>query len=114
MRTSIDCSVWGRRGLSLFRVTITGDGLKLRIEGAVPVDAGFVKNEFVFAACKKEASECAIQQVRKKLEQQVAAGGVVLVDVRIAVDEVYRSMMFWKLLRQEGFIFFPRSNASTE
>lgn len=100
--------------MSLFRVTMTGHGLQLRMENAAPVDAGFVKNEFVLAESEDEASRRAIEQVREQLQQQAEAGGLVLKGVGIEVDEVARSMKFWKLVQQEGFVFFPQDEAKTE
>jgi len=98
--------------LSLFRVTMTGHGLQLRIENAAPVDAGFVKTEFVLAESEDEASRHAIELVRTQLQRQADEGGLVLKSVDIEVDEVARSMKFWKLMQKEGFVFFPEKEAT--
>ncbi len=100
--------------MTLFRVTMTGCGLQLWMENAAPVDAGFVKSEFVLAESENEASRRAVEQVRTQLQQQAEAGGLVLKGVGIEVDEVARSMKFWRLAQQEGFVFFPQNEARTQ
>lgn len=100
--------------MSLFRVTMTGHGVQLQMENAAPVDAGFVKNEYVHAESENEATKRAVEQVRSQLQKQADAGGLVLKDVGIEVNEVARSMKFWKLVQQEGFVFFPQEGAGTD
>jgi hypothetical protein len=99
--------------MSLFRVTMTGRGLQLRGESAAPVDAGFVKNEFVLVESATEASKRAVEQVHAQLRQQAAAGGLLLKSISIEIDQVARSIKFWKLVQQEGFVFFPEESQSS-
>ena len=96
--------------MHLFRVTMTGLGFQLRMENAAPIDAGFVKNHFVLANSAEEAGRRAIDQVQMHLRAQAEAGGVLLKDVSIEVDEIARSKRFWKLVQQEGFVFFPQES----
>ena len=100
--------------MSLYRVTMTGLGLKLRMEDGAAVDVGFVKNEFVVAESEDNACSRATAQVKLKLQQQAHEGGLVLMDVDVKVDEVVRSLKFWKLVQQEGFIFFPQKQTTAE
>jgi hypothetical protein len=93
---------------------MTGHGLQLMIENAAPVDAGFVKNEFVLAESEDQARKRAVEQVRLQLRQQADAGGVLLKCVDIDVDEVARSTKFWKLIQQEGFVFFRQDEGPSE
>ena len=95
-------------------MTMTGRGLQLRMENAALVNAGFVKNEFVLAATKDEASRRAIEEVRGQLRQQAVDGGLSLARVDIEVDEVAPSLKFWKLGQQEGFVFFPHDEAGAK
>ena len=97
--------------MKLFRVTLSGHGLQLRMENAAPTDVGFVKNEYVLAESANEARKRAIEHVRSELQQQSDAGGLVLTRVGLEIDEVVHSMKFWKLIHQEGFVFFPRERA---
>ena len=66
-----------------------------------------MKNEFVLAESEDEASRRAVEQVRAQLKQQADAGGLVLKGVAIEIDQVARSMKFWKLAQQEGFGVLP-------
>ena len=45
--------------------------------------------------------------MRAKLDQQMKDGGLALDDVSIHVEQIIWSRKYWKLARQEGFIFFP-------
>lgn len=92
---------------------MTGGGLKLRMSDSKLTDVGFVKNEFVLANSEVEAIRRAFERVRTLLTQQVDAGGLVIEVLNIEVDEVGRSNKFWKLVQQEGFIFFPKGEASS-
>lgn len=100
--------------MNLFRVTMTGHGLQLCLGNAAPVDVGFVKNQFVLAESGQGASRKAIEQMRFQLQQQADAGGLVLKSIDIEIDEIIRTMKFWKLVQQEGFIFFPKEKVPGE
>lgn len=100
--------------MNLYRVTMTGCGLKLRMEDGAAIEVGFVKNEFVVAESEDNACSRATTQVQLRLQRQAREGGLVLMDVDVKVDEVVRSLKFWKLVQQEGFIFFPQEQATME
>ena len=97
--------------MNLFLVTLSGDGFRLVLEDKPPVEAGFVKNMFVIATDSERARQRAIEDVRKKIDEQAYGGGIVLGDININVDNVSSSLMFWKIINPEGFVFFPIDNA---
>lgn len=100
--------------MNLFRVTLTGCGLRLCMENASPADVGFVKNEYVVAESKTEATTRAIERVKGALQTRVDEGGVAINRLDIRVDEVVGTLQFWKVLFHEGFVFFPRENESVD
>lgn len=91
---------------SLYRVTVSGSGLQLWMEGsAAPLCAGFVKNEYVIASSEVQASRRAVERVGARLQRQVDAGALVRRCGEVDVDRVARSSQYWKLLLPEGFVF---------
>jgi hypothetical protein len=88
--------------------------LQLRVDDGLPVDAGFVKNEFVVAHSEAEARSRAIRQVRDRLQKQADEGRLVLKSVDLEVDEISSSLKLWKLAQQEGFVFFPEEKRATD
>lgn len=93
--------------MNFFLVMLTGHGLQLRMENSESIDAGFVKNEFIFAKSVDEAIQHATQRVRSQLQQQAQANGLIIMNLTIDVEEIAPSMKFWKLWQKEGFVFFP-------
>jgi hypothetical protein len=91
---------------ALYRVTLSGQGLQMWIEGSpVPVSAGFVKNEFVLASSEVQASRRAVQRVGARLQQQLETGALVRGGSEVDVDRVARSSQYWKLLLPEEFVY---------
>jgi hypothetical protein len=91
----------------LFQITISGQDLRLLWEDGTSLGAGFIKNEYMLARSETDAAEGAVRQVRARLQKLAAGGGLALADLRLEVDEVVRSASLWKLVRPEGFVFFP-------
>lgn len=92
--------------LELFHVTVSGKGFRLVIEGEDNNNSGFIKNEYVISSTGTEACQRAIDQVRRRIIERQTNGGIVIKNLDIWVDNVEKSFKFWKLINQEGFIFY--------
>jgi hypothetical protein len=85
---------------------MTGRGLRWSADGGGLAISGFVKNQYVLAATENQAKTRAIDRVRARLQGQGDAVGLAIGSVSIKVDAVARSLKYWKLVQQEGFVFF--------
>lgn len=89
----------------LFKVNVEGDGMEMVISGD-STRVGFFKNHYVLAHSRSDASELALEAVKRAIKEQEQLGALKLFQARIAVTEVIESVNYLKLIFQEGFVFF--------
>jgi len=71
----------------------------------VLVSHGFYRNEYVLATSKEKAASIAIAKTLKKFQKRMPE----FIDGRplhINANKVTAGMPFWRLFRNEGFVFF--------
>lgn len=95
----------------LFLVTVSGEGIKLHMENASPIDAGFIKNEVVLAISPNQAASQAVETVTARLRKQASEGGLLIDALSIHVDDTLPTFRFWKLLLPDGFVFYPKEES---
>lgn len=88
----------------MFHVRCSGEPVIVDISGN-PTQVGFEKNEYVWACNEVQACRLAVSNVMKKLKK-----------INLKEDEgetfvpriafVNKSMAYWKVLRNEGFVFY--------
>ena len=70
------------------------------------VPCGFVKNEYIWAASEAEAIGKAKQRVLSRLSENPSIHTLNDVPISIDSEEVESGIPLWKLLSNEGFIFY--------
>lgn len=88
--------------IEVFRVYLVGEPLLLA-EGLQ--ELGFYRNEYVASSSEGRA----IAAAKVKTMERLGSQGVKFIDGRplvLRVEEVEGGMPLWRLLRNEGFIFF--------
>ena len=98
----------------LFRLLISGEGVRLNRHGAAPLDVDFATTAFVFATSDSDARRRGIKHICKRLKRQAAIGAIVLDDVKVEVEEVKPARNVWRFVRQGGFTFYRRDDTATE
>mgnify|MGYP006952624008 CR=1 FL=1 len=91
--------------MTVFRVMLNGARCVMQ-SGDEDVPCGFVKNEYVWAASESEAIEKAKQSVLSKLGKNSAIHTLSDLPILLEAEEVESRVAIWKLLSNEGFIFY--------
>jgi hypothetical protein len=89
--------------IQVFCIQLVGEPLILS-EGTEEV--GFYRNEYVVAQSEEDAIAAAKRKAMKRLKRK-AARFVEGKPFTLKVERVKLGMPFWRLLRNEGFLFFP-------
>ncbi len=89
--------------IQVFCIQLVGEPLLLN-EGAQEV--GFYRNEYVLAQSEERAIAAAKAKAMKRLERK-AARFIEGKPFALKVESVKLGMPPWRLLRNEGFLFFP-------
>lgn len=89
--------------IQVFCVFLVGEPLLL---GDETKELGFYRNEYVASS----SSERAIAKAKAKTMERLARKGAKFIEERpftLQVENVKPGMPLWRLLRNEGFLFFP-------
>ena len=89
--------------IQVFCVLLVGEPLLL---GGDPKELGFYRNEYVASS----SSERAIAKAKAKTMERFARMGAKFIEGKpfaLQVENVKPGMPLWRLLRNEGFLFFP-------
>lgn len=90
----------------IYKITISFDDLTLVIDGK-PTPCGFIKNEYIWAKNENIAVEKAKGRIKKKLLSNQAVKNFDP-NCDFYIDEIERTLSFWILLKNEGFIFYRK------
>ena len=90
--------------MPVFRITVRGEGLRIRVDGADAV-CGFYKNEFLRANNADQATGRAYEAVLENLRQRNNVNQADVAQLRLSVDEVQEIGMLG-LLKSQGFVFY--------
>ena len=90
--------------MSVFRVTIRAEGLRINFDGA-EAPCGFYKNEYVCAKNSEGAIERARANVEAGLRRQSAVNQSDIAALQFCVDEV-EALGLMGLLQRQGFVFY--------
>lgn len=91
--------------MAVFRVSVAGNNLRMLVDGKEQV-CGFYKNEYVRASSSTAAEEIAKERVRQAVLRNPAIKCEHAERVLMRVDEIESGQGVWKLLRDEGFVFY--------
>lgn len=93
--------------MALFSVLLNGHPVQMHFADRVePVCYGFYKNNYVFAANDAAAIRAAKTRVLEQLVHHQEITAFNESDLVLTVDEINPSWAFWRLWRQQGFIFY--------
>ena len=94
--------------MPLFRVLVEAEGFWLRSDEGPDTLHGLFRNVFVLAPTEEMAKTIAVRQVLSEISKRPQLSGLAsLTETDFRVDEVEPSWQYWRLLRREGFIFYP-------
>jgi hypothetical protein len=94
--------------MSLFRVLVEAEGFWLRSDEGPDTLHRLFRNVFVRASTEEMAKTIAVRHVLSDISQRPQLSALAsLTEADFRVDEAEPSWRYWKLLRQEGFIFYP-------
>jgi hypothetical protein len=94
--------------MPLFRVLVEAEGFWLRSDEGPDTLHGLLRNVFVQASTEEMAKTIAVRQVLSEISKRPQLSALAsLTEADFRVDEVEPSWQYWRLLRREGFIFYP-------
>jgi hypothetical protein len=93
--------------IRVFCVLLVGEPLLL--EGGTK-EFGFYRNEYVASLSEEQAIAAAKAKTMKRLERKAAAKQIGGKPLTLRVEKVKPGVPPWRLLRNEGFIFFPTNS----
>jgi hypothetical protein len=92
--------------MSLFVVTVRGEGLRATFDGT-EILCGFFKNEFVRAATMQEAQAKARADVLAALRQKKTVNQDDLASLALSIDSIKPVRLAIGWFRRQGFVFHP-------
>ena len=93
--------------MKLYQVFIEGDSLVYK--NGDPCDLGFVKAEYILSNSQSRAESRSIIKVLRKLQRRNLS---VAWDSSIEVTEVSETSRYWKIIFDDGFVFFEKNPRS--
>lgn len=91
--------------MTAFRITFAGAKVVMRVDGE-DTPCGLIKNEYVWAKTESEAIEKAKEHLLSRLVNNPAIHQLGDSPISLNVEEVETGIPLWKLLSNEGFVFY--------
>lgn len=93
--------------LYIYKITFIGSGIQMIKDNEYYIDVGFIKNEYVIAFNKKNAEIKTTNNINKKIINYKESNFLKLKKLILSVYSVEICFNIFKLIFEEGFIFFP-------
>ena len=92
--------------MKIFQITVRGEGIIIPIDGK-ETECGFYKNEYLWARNSEAAVAEATRRSASAISSKASKNSYDIRDLKMTVEDVHKISNPLKLIRSEGFVFYP-------